>query len=58
MGMINCSDADLLVDQVEISDIILISKTDLVNKKDIDKLKSVIRNFNNDARIILISIFK
>ena len=33
--------ADLLVDQVEFADIILISKTDLVNKKDIDKLKGL-----------------
>ena len=47
--------ADLLVDQVEFADIILISKTDLVNKKDIDKLKAVIRNLNTEARIIPIS---
>ena len=47
--------ADLLVDQVEFADIILISKTDLVNQKDIDKLKAVIRNLNTDARIIPIS---
>ena len=44
--------ADLLVDQVEFADIILISKTDLVNQEDIDKLKAVIRNLNTDARII------
>ena len=47
--------ADLLLDQVEFADIILISKTDLVNQKDIDKLKAVIRNLNTDARIIPIS---
>ena len=47
--------ADLLVDQVEFADIILISKTDLVNQKDIDKLKAVIRNLNTDACIIPIS---
>ena len=47
--------ADLLVDQVEFADIILISKTDLVNQKDIDKLKAVIRNLNTDARVIPIS---
>ena len=44
--------ADLLVDQVEFAGIILISKTDLVNQKDIDKLKAVIRNLNTDAHII------
>ena len=43
------------MDQVEFADIILISKTDLVNQKDIDKLKAVIRNLNTDARIIPIS---
>ena len=47
--------ADLLVDQVEFADIILISKTDLVNQNDIDKLKAVIRSLNTDARIIPIS---
>ena len=47
--------ADLLVDQVEFADIILISKTDLVNQEDIDKLKAVIRNLNIDARISPIS---
>ena len=41
--------ADLLVDQVEFADIILISKTDLVDQKDIDKLKAVIRNLNTDT---------
>ena len=44
--------ADLLVDQVEFANIILISKTDLVNQKDIDKLKTVIRNLYTDAHII------
>ena len=34
--------ADLLVDQVEFADIILISKTDLVNQNDIDKLKRLL----------------
>ncbi len=47
--------ADLLVDQVEFADIILISKTDIVNQKDIDKLQAIIRNLNADARIIPIS---
>ena len=47
--------ADLLVDQVEFADVILISKTDLVKKGDIDKLKAVIRNLNTHAQIIPIS---
>tara|TARA_B100001564_G_scaffold359361_1_gene380832 strand:- start:977 stop:2176 length:1200 start_codon:yes stop_codon:yes gene_type:complete len=47
--------ADLLVDQVEFADIILISKTDLVNKTDIEKLKAIIKNLNTHARIIPIS---
>ena len=47
--------ADLLVDQVEFADIILISKTDLVKKNDIDKLKAIIKNLNAHARIIPIS---
>ena len=47
--------ADLLVDQVELADIILISKTDLVKQGDIDKLKAVIRNLNTHAQIIPIS---
>ena len=47
--------ADLLVDQVEFADIILISKTDLVSKTDIEKLKAIIKNLNTHARIIPIS---
>ena len=47
--------ADLLVDQVEFADVILISKTDLVKKGDIDKLKAVLRNLNTHAQIIPIS---
>ena len=47
--------ADLLVDQVEFADIILISKTDLVKKSDIEKLKVIIKTLNTDANIIPIS---
>ena len=47
--------ADLLVDQVEFADIILISKTDLVSKSDINKLKAIITNLNTHASIIPIS---
>ena len=47
--------ADLLVDQVEFADILLISKTDLVNNAEIDKLKAVLKTLNANAAIIPIS---
>ena len=47
--------ADLLVDQVEFADVLLVTKTDLVSKSDIDKLKAVLRNLNTHAQIIPIS---
>ena len=47
--------ADLLVDQVEFADVLLISKTDLVKKQELDKLIAIIKTLNTDARIIPIS---
>ena len=47
--------ADLLVDQVEFADIILISKIDLVSKKKINKLVSILKTLNTNAEIIPIS---
>tara|TARA_B100002051_G_scaffold103294_1_gene98753 strand:+ start:262 stop:1455 length:1194 start_codon:yes stop_codon:yes gene_type:complete len=47
--------ADLLVDQVEFADVILISKTDLVNKSDINKLTTILKTLNTHAEIIPIS---
>ena len=38
--------ADLLVDQVEFADIILISKTDLVNEDTVQRLEAVIKTLN------------
>ena len=47
--------ADLLIDQVEFADIILISKTDLVNSNDIESLKAIIKTLNTKAKIIPIA---
>ena len=47
--------ADLLVDQIEFADVLLISKTDLVETKDTEKLNAILRSLNTDAEIIPIS---
>ena len=47
--------ADLLVDQTEFADILLISKTDLVQKPELDKLIAILKTLNTDAQIIPIS---
>jgi len=47
--------ANLLVDQVEFADVILLSKTDLVTKADVDKLTGILQALNTTARIIPIS---
>lgn len=44
--------ADLLVDQVEFADVILISKTDLADEKDIERLTAILKTLNTHARII------
>ena len=44
--------SDLLVDQVEFADVILISKTDLADKVDIERLKAILKTLNTHARII------
>lgn len=44
--------ADLLVDQVEFSDVILISKTDLVEPAGLAQLTGVLRSLNAEARIL------
>lgn len=45
---------DLLVDQVEFSDVILVNKTDLINAEALGKLRSVLRCLNTQAEIIAI----
>jgi G3E family GTPase len=47
--------ADLLIDQVEFADVILISKTDLVNKASIERLSAILKSLNTEARIVPIS---
>jgi len=43
---------DLLVEQVEFSDVILISKTDLVSRDELNKLTSILKTLNTEAEII------
>lgn len=47
--------ADLLIDQVEFADVLLISKTDLVEKAEIERLTAILRSLNTKARIIPVS---
>ena len=50
--------ADLLVDQVEFADILLISKTDLVEASEVNRLKAILETLNTHAQIIPISLGK
>lgn len=47
--------ADLLVDQVEFADVLLISKTDLVEKSDVERLTAILKTLNTEAQIIPIA---
>jgi G3E family GTPase len=47
--------ADLLVEQVEFADVILISKTDLVEPSDVERLTAILKTLNTAARIIPIA---
>lgn len=47
--------SDLLVDQVEFADVILISKTDLVEPQKVDELKAILKTLNTRARVIPIA---
>ncbi|QFU00223.1 Putative metal chaperone YciC [Halomonas sp. THAF5a] len=47
--------ADLLVDQIEFCDVLLISKTDLLDAQQLDELKAVLRSLNPEAELIPIT---
>jgi G3E family GTPase len=44
--------ADLLVDQIEFCDVLLISKTDLIDESQLAELKAVLRSLNPDAELV------
>ncbi|MBM95687.1 MAG: 4-hydroxytetrahydrobiopterin dehydratase [Oceanospirillaceae bacterium] len=44
--------ADLLIDQVEFADVILISKTDLADRAELERLQAILRTLNTEARIL------
>ncbi|MBU25840.1 MAG: 4-hydroxytetrahydrobiopterin dehydratase [Gammaproteobacteria bacterium] len=46
---------DLLVDQVEFADVLIISKTDLVEPSEVARLSAILRTLNREARIIPVS---
>ncbi|OAS87608.1 MULTISPECIES: GTP-binding protein [Metabacillus] len=43
---------DLLIDQIEFANIIVLNKTDLVHREDIDELKRVIKKLNPEAKVV------
>ncbi|SNY97249.1 zinc metallochaperone GTPase ZigA [Halomonas sp. hl-4] len=47
--------ADLLVDQIEFCDVLLISKTDLIDAKELEALKAILHSLNPDAELVPIS---
>lgn len=44
--------SDLLVDQIEFADVLLMSKTDLVEQSEIKRLEGVLKSLNTNAKII------
>ena len=47
--------ADLLVDQVEFADVLLVSKTDLIDSSKLDRLIAILKTLNTRAKIIPIA---
>ena len=44
--------ADLLIDQIEFANVILISKTDLIDSQTLGKVTSIIKTLNTNAKVI------
>jgi len=47
--------ADLLADQVEFADVLLVSKTDLVEPSEVERLTAILKSLNTHAQVIPIS---
>lgn len=47
--------SDLLIEQVEFADVILINKTDLIQKQELDRLCAILKTLNTHARVIPIT---
>ena len=47
--------ADLLADQVEFADVVLVSKTDLVEPSEVERLTAILKSLNTHAQVIPIS---
>ncbi|WP_338788486.1 GTP-binding protein [Metabacillus sp. FJAT-53654] len=43
---------DLLIDQIEFANIIVLNKTDLVHREDVEELKRVIKKLNPEAKVV------
>ncbi len=47
--------ADLLIDQVEFADVLLVSKTDLIDNAELNRLKAILKTLNTNAKLIPIA---
>ncbi len=43
---------DLLIDQVEFANVIVLNKTDLIEKSELNKLQRILKRFNPEARLL------